>query len=564
MYHLRSKEQSAPVPQSFRHEFSQLSLLAIATIPAMILQPIRITLFAALAISACAPTALPPAEGLHRSAVISLKQAASKSLTAEQRAALYLDAAREAAALLDSPNSGGAARTIYNQAAADLTVLLRSADNNRMWNRPLTIESGGRVYHLRFAAGNRDGIYQPDRFTSFIQASKVDMESVKNRHRQDGIGGELVGIRISSPLEPFSPRIGVTAPVTATLDFKGRDVTLSLLDPTVKTKGRIAGKERTLDADFSAPLALYPHDSELWNGLMGALHADKRMNTTGLYELQPYEPDRIPLIFVHGLISTPRMWRNVINELETDPVLRRRFQCLVFSYPTGNPPAYSALRLREELQKFRQLHPDSKDMVLVGHSMGGLLTRMQVTHIDRDAWNVIGKDKAAQFFKNVKPGDLIDRCATFQANPHIARAVFICTPQRGSKMAVGTLGELAIRLISLPGDIVSTATTTLGSSISIVTGDSGRMPTSIDGLAPSNPLYKILDSRPIKVPHHSIIGDRGKGDTPNSSDGVVEYWSSHLDSAASEKIVPGPHGACELPETLDELRRILHLHLKSN
>jgi hypothetical protein len=258
------------------------------------------------------------------------------------------------------------------------------------------------------------------------------------------------------------------------------------------------------------------------------------------------------------------MWRNVINEIETDSVLRRRYQCWAFSYPTGNPPAYSALRLREELQKFRQIHPDSKDMVLVGHSMGGLLTRMQVTSIDRDDWDVIGRDKAEHFFKNVKPGDLIDRCTIYQANPHIDRAVFICTPHRGSEMAVGTLGELAIRLISLPVDIVSNATNSLGSSTSIITGESGRMPTSIDGLSPANPSFKIINSRPIEVPHHSIIGDRGKGDTPDSSDGVVEYWSSHLKSAKSEKIVPGPHGACEMPETLDELRRILHLHLRSN
>ncbi len=531
----------------------------------MILKPIHISLFASLAFCACAPTPLPPAEGLHRSAVISLKQAAVKSLTTEESAALYLDAAREAAALLDSPHSGEAARTIYNQAAADLTVLLRSADNGRMWNRPLALKSGGRVYQLRFAAGTRDGIYQPEWFTSFIQAAKVGMNSVRNRHHQDGLGGALVGMHKTHPLEPFMPpRIGVTAPVTATLEFNGGDVKLSLLDPTVKTKGRIAGKERTLDADFSAPLAHYPHDSELWNGLMGAIHSDRRMSTMGLYELQPYAPDRIPLIFVHGLISTPRMWRNVINELETDPVLRRRFQCLVFSYPTGNPPAYSALRLREELKKFRHLHPESKDMVLVGHSMGGLLTHMQLTHIDREAWNVIGKDKADRFFKNIKPGDLVDRCTLYQANPHIDRAIFICTPHRGSKMAVGTLGELAIRLISLPGDIVSSATVSLGSSISMITGDSSRMPTSIDGLSPSNPSFQIINSRRLEAPHHSIIGDRGKGNTPNSSDGVVEYWSSHLDSAASEKIVPGPHGACENPETIDELRRILHLHLKSN
>ena len=524
----------------------------------------RLALFTALAFPACAPTGLPPEEGLHRAAVVSLKRAESKSLTPEQRAAHYLDAAREASALLDSSHSKEAARIIYNEATADLTVLLRSADNSRMWNRPITLNSGGKTYHLRFAPKSRDGNYDPDWFTSLIAADDVDMDSVKNRHHQDGIGGALVGIRKTSPPQPFSTRIGVTTPVTATLDFKGRDVTLTLLDPTVKTKARIAAKERTLHADFSAPLAYYPNASELWKGLMGAIHADKNMNTTGLFELQPYDPDRIPLIFVHGLVSTPRMWRNVINELETDPVIRRRYQCLVFGYPTGNPPAYSAMRLRDELRKFRQHHPGSKDMVLVGHSMGGILTRMQIADVDRDDWDVIGKDKAAQFFRNVKPGDLIDRCATFQANPDIDRAVFICTPHRGSKLAIGTLGELAIRLISLPVDIVSVATTTLGSSVALITGDSGRMPTSIDGLSPNNPSFKLLDSRPIQVPHHSIIGDRGKGDTPNSSDGVVEYWSSHLKSAKSEKIVPGPHGACEMPETLDELRRILHLHLQSN
>jgi hypothetical protein len=236
----------------------------------------------------------------------------------------------------------------------------------------------------------------------------------------------------------------------------------------------------------------------------------------------------------------------------------------VFAYPTGNPPAYSALRFREELEKLGQLHPDARNYVLVGHSMGGILSRTQVTTLTRSDWDVIGKDKAARFFANVKPGSLIERCTVFKANPHVDRAIFICTPHRGSEMAIGSLGELAIRLISLPVDIASTAAQSLGSSVSIITGDPNRMPTSIDGLSPKSPTLQTLDKRPITVPHHSIIGDRGKGDTPNSSDGVVEYWSSRLKSAKSEKIVPGPHGSCELPETLEELRRLLRLHLESN
>lgn len=523
----------------------------------------HLAFLAALVFTGCASTKLPPEQAEHRDALVHLKQAAATSISAEQRAALYLDAAREASALLDSHNSA-AARVICNKATADLTVLLRSAHDGSLWNRPLTLNSGTTTYRLRFAKGTRDGVWDPDHFTSFTPAVTVDLKTIKRRNHVEGVGGALVGVRKTSPLEPFSPMVGVTAPVTATLDFKGRDVTLSLIDPTEKTQSRIAGKDRTLDADFSAPLAYYPQKSEYWEGIMGAIHVSEHMKTTGLYMLQPYDPDRIPLVFVHGLISTPRMWRNVINELETDPELRHHYQCWVFAYPTGNPPLYSALRLREELAKVRQRYPDSKDMVLVGHSMGGILTRTQVASLTRDDWDFMGREKASQFFANVKSGSLVERCTIFKANPHIDRAIFICTPHRGSKMAIGTLGELAIKLISLPADIVTTAAGTVGSSMSVVTGDPKRMPTSIDGLSPENPTLKVLDSRPINVPHHSIIGDRGKGGSPNSSDGVVEYWSSHLCSAKSENIVPGPHGACELPETIDELRRLLHLHLKSN
>ena len=475
----------------------------------------------------------------------------SQQAAADQRAASYLDAASRA----------GTDAAAYNKAAADLTVLLRSADGGSLWNRPLTLSSGTKTYHLHYAKGTRDGIWDPAYFNSFTPADEVKLKSIKHRNIQDGLGGALVGVHKTEPLEPFSPLVGVTAPVTAVLDFKGADVTLSLLDPEKKTKADVAG--HPLAGDFSAPLAYYPHKSETWEGLMGAIRVESYMKTTGLYMLQPYDPDRIPLIFVHGLISTPRMWRNVINELEMDPKLRGHYQCWAFGYPTGNPPAYSALRLREELDRVHQLYPKAHGYVLVGHSMGGILTRMQVTTVDRSAWDLIGKEQAKQFFSHVPKGGLIERSALFHANPHIDRVIFICTPHRGSKMAVGSLGELGMRMISLPLDLTSTVVGSIGSSLSIVTG-SDRMPNSVTGLSPKNLTLKVLDSRPITVPYHSIIGDRGKGDTPNSSDGVVEYWSSHLDGAQSELIVPGPHGSCELPETIAELHRILLLHLSAH
>ena len=100
-------------------------------------------------------------------------------------------------------------------------------------------------------------------------------------------------------------------------------------------------------------------------------------------------------------------------------------------------------------------------------------------------------------------------------------------------------------------------------TLSAFTGNSKILPNSVTSLSPKNPTLKVVDKAPMRVPHHTILGDRGRGDSPNSSDGVVPYWSSHLDSAQSQKIVPGPHGSCELPQTIEELKRILHLHLKT-
>lgn len=502
-----------------------------------------------LAFSGCAPTSPDPA----RQAAVSLKEGGEKTATAEQRAASYLDAATGA----------GADTAVYNKAAADLTVLLRSAEGGSLWNRPLTLSSVTKTYHLHYASGSRDGVWDPAYFTSFTPAAEVPLKTIRHRNLQEGLGGALVGVHKSDPLEPFSPLVGVTAPVTALLDFKGGEAVLTLVDPSLKTKSSVAGATRTLAADFSAPLAYYPQKNEIVEGLMGALRVSDHMKTTGLYMIQPYDPKRIPLIFVHGLISTPRMWRNVINELETDPVLRGRYQCWAFSYPTGNPPMYSALRLREELDKLRQVHPDIKNYVLVGHSMGGILSRVQATTLTRSSWDVIGKDKAATFFANVPKGSLVERACIFHSNPHIDREVFICTPHRGSELAISSIGQLAMRLIALPIEITSEISSTVGKSYGVLTGDPNRLPNSVSGLSPKNPTYKVLDARPIETTCHSIIGDQGKGDTPKSSDGVVEYWSSHQASAKSEKIVPGPHGSCELPETIAELRRILLLHLSN-
>jgi hypothetical protein len=196
--------------------------------------------------------------------------------------------------------------------------------------------------------------------------------------------------------------------------------------------------------------------------------------------------------------------------------------------------------------------------------MGGLLSQAQVTTITRADWEQTLGEVGMQLFATLKPADLVARATTFKANRRIKRVVFVCTPHRGSKMASGGIGSFAIKLISLPVDLV----TTMKSEIPEATLrkiNNGRLPNSVSNLAPKAPYLAVLNKESIQAPYNSIIGNRGKpGPLADSSDGVVPYWSSHLDGAQSECIVPGPHGACELPQTIAELDRILRLHLKSS
>jgi len=372
-------------------------------------------------------------------------------------------------------------------------------------------------------------------------------------------------VRIVNPPEKFAPAMGITAPVTATLDFHATDASLALRRPAKQPMVSLEGKTRLLAANFSAPISYYqPPGILLLVGLMAGLRSESYIEKTGLYFLQPYDPDRIPLVFVHGLFSTPFNWVQTINGLQADPEIRKHYQFWVFAYPTGNPILYSALRLREELAKADKLYPNHRPYVVVGHSMGGMLTQMQVITVTRAMWEKGLGETAKSIFRGNSSNSLIIRATTFQANPRIKRVVFICTPHRGSKMASSGVGKFGISLISLPSTIATTMKDALTSADLVqLTGSSKRLPNSIIGLKPSNPALPIVNSAPMTVPYHSIIGDRGKDHCPNCTDGVVPYWSSHLDGAQSEVIVPGPHSACELPQTIAELDRILRLHLES-
>jgi pimeloyl-ACP methyl ester carboxylesterase len=531
-----------------RLENAQLSIRLIAAV----------TCLAFLASCATAPQTARGPEYAPTASI--MHEARSASVPVEKRAADYLQAAAMTAPLLGTGIGTPACET-YNAACGELTVLLRSSEGGQLWNQPLTLTGTHGTYHLRLEPAS-NAVWAPNYFTSFVDADQVKEKLIRKANIQQGVGGALVGVRNLNPPEEFATAKGITAPVTATLDFHDTNATLALRRPAKQPTASVEGKVRPLEANFSAPIGYYqPPGNPLLIGIMGALRAAHYEKKTGLYFLQPYNPDRIPVVFVHGLISTPFDWVQTINGLQADPEIRKHYQFWVFAYPTGNPVLYSALRLREELAKVDKLYPNHKDYVLVGHSMGGLLSQAQVTSITRADWEQTLGEPAMQIFATLRPADLVARATTFKANPRIKRVVFICTPHRGSKMASGGIGALAIKLISLPVDLETTMKSEIPEE-TLRKINNGRLPNSVSNLAPKAPYLAVLNKESIQAPYNSIIGNRGKpGPLADSSDGVVPYWSSHLDGAQSECIVPGPHGSTALPQTIAELDRILRLNL---
>lgn len=536
--------------------------IAIGLLPACVTVPREET----GAVASLQKTGLPQAE-------ILLQRAARLDDDSEAAAVFRMRAAEIAWGEL-----GGRSGTVKNVESLPkheqqaLKILARSAEElapifvGKGRERERNFTYAGRSYRIEASRDAVPHVYAPARLESVRPARDVPRKLMDNWFEETGAGAPLSPKwyqTAGSGIERFVPSRGYIEPLTAVLAFSGpgkpgkpRVATLTAYDPTAVGRVRLGNADYPLAADFTAPLVDRTRDiSELRLALGGLFRPDS--SDASLVMLQPYDSKRIPVVLVHGLNSHPRMWRNVINDLNADPDLRGKFQFWVFKYPSGWPISYSAMRLREELAALSRIVGPQRDMVFVGHSMGGLLSRMQVISPGRTLWNEMLGDDADKTYATMPADHIVKRSFLFQSNKQIGRVVFICVPHRGSGLADKSFAATFSNLVRLPGRFV-TALSDLPEAFV-----KNRPLTSIAGLSPSNPLFAALEKTPIEVPHHSIIGDRGRGDSPNSSDGVVPFGSSHLSTAESELIVPGPHGSYDKPQTIEELERILQLHLKS-
>lgn len=497
-------------------------------------------------------------------------------------------------------------RDYYNLAVQEVSVLLFEANARGVHSvqagaTHVIMKIGKWTFHIWTNTGN-EGVDKWE-VSELIPALSMEFKgSLRRFHRRDGVGAELVAVKndvvsdtrisssggnISAGIQDQSvqtPRNWSEIPTPAVsilLRFSGSDLSeiltddapeLYIYDPYKMETVEIHGERVPLAANFTAAYGLWLARSNFSRQALDSLFGGENgIDRPHLFLMQPYDPDRRVILMIHGLASSPEAWVNMANELMRDNAIRNEFQIWQMYYPTSMPipMTHNAVRriLSEVLLAF---DPSGKarissGMVLVGHSMGGVISRLMVSSSGDTVWDrwVANCDLDSDSLQKLQI--TLSPLMHFDPVPQIERVVFIATPHRGTEVTATRLSRWIGQMIKLPvSALQDTAYLLKTSSYGNSREGRSKVPmatNSLDSLDKNDPFMMSTVDLPISpaVRYHSIIA-RMKADGPleDSDDGVVPYWSSHLVGAESEKIIQSGHSVQEETPAIVELRRILH------
>lgn len=482
-------------------------------------------------------------------------------------------------------------------------------------------ESATLTAYCRVASGS----WAPEEIESFELAADREVEELSFDCRRAGLGVPLVAKRradaaVERPEEIYYPT-GLQFPATAFLrpnptaplgsippldpdadaaeiaevdaELNGAVAILEIHDPLVSSFATVGDRAVPLECDLTTPLASYlasPKQLAFSKGQKGLLDPEKLLETIptqaptrertlqGLYMLQPYDPAKIPVVMTHGLGSSPITWLEMYNALRNVPEICDNYQFWFYFYPTGQPFWISAAQLRSDLRDLRNTldptgtAPALDQTVLVGHSMGGLISRMQVAESGDRIWRRVSSVPLDDLDFDAETRENFRSWFFFEPNPSIRRVITIATPFRGSDYANGFTQWLADRAISIPKTVASAA----GSLASLLETDASQIDdptlletaTSVDSLSPKSPIFAALDECPIPetVALNNVVGVlpslENRWFAPKKSDGVVEFWSSNRDDVESQREIPAAHTTAHAhPAAIWETKEILLRHL---
>lgn len=547
-----------------------------------------------------------------------------------QAARLYLSSALYAYHYVFNPALNARNDSVFNAQILDVCALYNGACE-RLLYLTLRESRGGpfpfkcdSLHEYRFADSPssvftkvKSCSWRKEELASFKLVADCPPAKVSFDCRRSGLGVPLVARRQSDPLlerpeEEYYPSglcfpltaiirpnpampLGPLPPINPDAEFESSDersasATLELYDPLVAKTADFEGMRITLETDTTTPLYYFLTEESQLNSkkaarglldpeelleLIPTESPTRERTLQGLYMLEPYDPRKIPVIMSHGLGSSPSTWLEMYNALRNSTDIRSAYQFWFFFYPTGQPFWASAATLREELKRLREnLDPDHASaahdqIVLIGHSMGGLISKMQVQTSEDKIWRLISSAPFDEVDFDAETRKNLTSWFFFDADPSIKRVITIATPFEGSDYANSFTEWLANRAISLP-QTVTQVLTSVYTDRSRKIADSRLLETttSIESLSPKCPIFKALDEceTPEDVALNNIVGVlpglANRPFNPKKTDGVVDFWSSHREDADTEREVPATHVDAHIhPAAILEVKGLLSAHL---
>lgn len=422
-----------------------------------------------------------------------------------------------------------------------------------------------------------------------LPASSLSFRGLRSLYRRDGFGAELVAVMPDEPLTSAPTRDGrpaakrnqqplpwseMPAPsMTVLLHPDGDDldsvlhtrtVRLTVHDPYVESAIMLRGQRVPLAANFTAGYGLWLARAKFnKQSLRSLLGREGGIDRPHVYLMQPYDPNRRIIVMLHGLASSPEAWVELANEILGDEALRQHYQIWQVYYPTNMPIALNHAMIRRALgDTLAHFDPSgqapaSSDLVLVGHSMGGVIARLMVSSTDQSLVQ-LAADHSRLTPQQIKR---IDPMLRFEPFPHVSRAIFIAAPHRGTSVAGGRLGRWMAGFIRFPVTVLEELAHTLAPNAAASSHESlGHISNSVDNLDENDPFVRAAADFPIsaQVRYHSIVA-QANADVAldDSDDGLVPYRSAHLPGAQSEKVIISGHSVQQSAVAILEIQRIL-------
>ena len=466
------------------------------------------------------------------------------------------------------------ATDIYNTSLQELLRLTRDSGDYRLGNsirlpishRKLAMEIPHPTHWLT-----------TDQLGKFEFVADYELKNLRNRHTKRGLGVPIMVRRqkTSDVLEEYYED-GLSFPLTVVARFElattDRSATFELYDPRDSDEFIVADALLPLESDISTPLAWFLTDPQ--KSLLDTFaffRTDEAQELEGLYMVQPYDPNRIPVLMVHGIWSSPITWMEMFNDLQSDPEIRSKYQFWFYMYPTGQPLTFAAAGLRERLKELRlRCDPYGQNekldqMVVVGHSMGGLMSYLMTVNSEDRLWNALSKLPVNEIQADAHVHSEIQRVFFFESDRSIDRIVTIASPFNGSGYANVFTRWLGGSLVSLPNTTSQLSQLIFRQNNQSVWDRMFAPRTSLDSLNKNSAILKLVSetSIPKSVKHHNIVGYKNNESMKDGTDGVVKLRSAHRDNVDSEIKVKAPHSEVHRhPSSISEVRRVLLEHLQ--